>query len=92
MTREEIVNTARAILAKAGFDVSSNLRIRSICFNFVARRDDTLIVVKVLGNVDAFTRSGANELKTISEALGGNPLVIGAGALSANAGVAAEGL
>lgn len=79
MTREDIVNTARAILAKAGFDVSSNLRLRSICFNFVARRDETLIVVKVLGNVDAFTRAGANELKTLSEALGGNPLVIGEG-------------
>ena len=79
MSREELVNTARAILAKAGFDVSSNIRLRSICFNFVARRDDTLIIVKVLSNVDAFTRPNANELKTISEALGGNPLVIGEG-------------
>ena len=79
MSKEELVNTARAILAKAGFDVSSNIRLRSICFNFVARRDDTLIIVKVLGNVDAFTRPNATELKTISDALGGNPLVIGEG-------------
>ena len=79
MSKEEVVNTARSIFAKAGFDVSSSIRLRSICFNFAARRDDVLVIVKILGNVDAFTRHAADELKTISEALGGNPLVIGEG-------------
>ena len=32
MNREDMINTTRAILAKAGFDVSSAISIRSICF------------------------------------------------------------
>ena len=79
MPKEDTVNTARAIFARAGFDVSSSIHLRSICFTFAARRDDVLTIVKVLTNVDAFTRHNADELKTISEALGGNPLVIGEG-------------
>lgn len=77
MSREEIIDTARAVFAKAGFDISSSIRLRSICFNFVARRDDTLVIVKVLGNIDAFTRHNADELKVIADSLSGSPLVIG---------------
>ena len=77
MTREDLVNTARAIFAKAGFDVSSSIGQRSICFNFAARRNDRLLIIKVLGNIDAFSRANADDLKTIAEALGANPLLIG---------------
>lgn len=77
MSREETIDIARSILARAGFDVSSPIRLRSICFNFAARRNDTLVIIKVLGNIDAFTRHNADELKTIAESLSGSPLVIG---------------
>lgn len=65
MTKEDLVNTARAIFARAGFDVSSSIGQRSICFNFAARRKDVLLIVKVLGNIDAFARGAADDLKTI---------------------------
>ena len=67
MTREEMVNTTRAILAKAGFDVSSAINIRSICFDVVGRRDKTVLIIKVLGNVDAFSRENADEMKSMAD-------------------------
>lgn len=77
MTREEMVNTTRAILAKAGFDVSSAINIRSICFDVVGRRDKTVLIIKVLGNVDAFSRENADEMKIMADALDASPILIG---------------
>ena len=32
MVREDLINTTRAILAKAGYDISAPLALRSVCF------------------------------------------------------------
>ena len=77
MGRNDLINTTRAILAKAGFDVSSALSLRGICFDVVARLDDRVLIIKVLSNIDAFSKDNAEELKTLAEALGATPIVIG---------------
>ncbi|MDR3074450.1 MAG: transcriptional regulator [Candidatus Methanoplasma sp.] len=77
MSREDLINTTRAVLAKAGFDISSALNLRSICFDIVGRKDDTLIIVKVLSNVDAFSRDNAEDMKVLADALKATPLLIG---------------
>lgn len=77
MGRNELINTTRAILAKAGFDVSSALSIRGISFDVVARLDDRVLIVKILSNVDAFSKENANDMKTLADALGATPLVVG---------------
>jgi putative transcriptional regulator len=77
MGRNELINTTRAILAKAGFDVSSALTMRGICFDVVARLDDKVLIIKVLSNIDALSKDNAEEMKTLAEALGAIPLVTG---------------
>lgn len=77
MSRENLINTTRAILAKAGFDVSSPLSIRSICFDIVGRRGDELLIIKILSNVDAFSRENADEMKILADALSAKPILIG---------------
>ncbi len=77
MDRTELINTTRAILARAGFDVSSALTLRGICFDIVARRDDQILIVKVLSNIDAFSKDNADEMKVLAESLGATPLVTG---------------
>ena len=77
MDRTGLINTTRAILAKAGFDVSSALTIRGICFDIVAKRDDRVLIVKVLSNIDAFSKENADEMKVLAESLGATPLVTG---------------
>lgn len=51
--------------------------MRGISFDVVARRDDTLLIVKILSNVDAFSKENAEEMLTLGEALGASPLLIG---------------
>ena len=77
MGREDLINTTRAILAKAGFDISSSLNLRSICFDIVGRKDNKLLIIKVLSNVDAFSRENAEDMKVLADALHATPLLIG---------------
>ena len=77
MGREELINTTRAILARAGYSVSSPLNMRSVCFDIVGRKKDSLLIVKILSNVDAFSRDNADEMKILAEALGASPILIG---------------
>jgi len=75
--RGELIEGVRGILAKAGFYVSKPIVMRSISFDIVARRDETLLIIKVLSNVDAFSKENAEEIKVLAEALQASPLLIG---------------
>jgi len=75
--REELINAVRDALIKSGFTPSKPLNMRSISFDIVARRDKSLLLIKILSNVDAFSKDNADELKTLSEALSASPLLIG---------------
>ena len=77
MGRNDLINTTRAILAKAGFDVSSALTIRGVCFDVVARLDQRVLIIKVLSNIDAFSKENAEEMKVLAEALSATPMVVG---------------
>ncbi|MGI6471875.1 MAG: transcriptional regulator [Candidatus Methanomethylophilaceae archaeon] len=77
MSRAELIETTRATLTKAGYDVSSSLNLRSICFDIVARRDDSLLIIKILSNVDAFSKDNAEEMKVLADALSASPILIG---------------
>ena len=77
MSRAELIETTRATLTRAGYDVSSTLNLRSICFDIVARRDDSLLIIKILSNVDAFSKDNAEEMKVLAEALSASPILIG---------------
>ena len=77
MSRAELIETTRATLTKAGYEVSSVLGLRSICFDVVARKDDSLLIIKILSNVDALSKDNAEEMKVLAEALSANPLLIG---------------
>lgn len=77
MGRNELINTTRAILAKAGFDVSSALSLRGICFDVVAKLDEKVLIIKVLSNIDAFSKENTEEMKVLADALCATPLVVG---------------
>ncbi len=67
----------RELLLRSGFKASLPLRLRSIAFDIVARRDQSLLLVKVLTNIDAFSKDNAEELKVLAEALGGSVMLVG---------------
>ena len=77
MPRTELFNNLRGILTKAGFYVSELYSMRLTGFDVVARRDDTLLIIKVLTNVDSLSENVAKELLTLSSLLKASPLLIG---------------
>jgi len=77
MDRTELLGDVRETLSKAGFYVSELCLIRPIGFDLVARRDNSLLIIKVLTNIDAFSEDVAKELRVLSILLKGCPLLIG---------------
>lgn len=77
MERTELLGSIRDVLINAGFYASDLPSIRLTGFDIVARRDDSLLIIKVLTNVDSLLEDVANELKTLSSLLKGCPLLIG---------------
>jgi putative transcriptional regulator len=75
--RDELIRSVRELLLRTGFIASLPLKLRSIAFDIVARRDQSLLLVKVLTNIDAFSKENAEELKVLAEALGGSILLVG---------------
>lgn len=78
MTRKEVLTEIRNILINIGFSVSEPHSMRSISFDLVAKRDDVLLIIKALGNVDAFNKENAKELQILANLLQGSPFIIGA--------------
>lgn len=77
MNRQQLIEEVRTVLGKSGFYLSDNYDTRLICFDVVARRDDVLLIIKILTNVDSFNHSSAVQLRMISETLGASALLIG---------------
>ena len=77
MKRLEILEEVRETLVKAGFYVSELCSIRPASFDLVARRDNSLLIIKVLTNIDAIPEEVSRELRTLSILLKGCPLIIG---------------
>ena len=77
MNRQELLEDIRETLTNAGFYVSELYSIRPTGFDLVARRDNSLLIIKVLTNIDAMTEDLAHELRTLAILLKGCPLLIG---------------
>ncbi len=77
MNRPELLESVRETLSKSGFYVSELCAIRPIGFDLVARRDNSLLIIKVLTNIDALSEDVAKELRVLSILLKGCPLLIG---------------
>jgi len=77
MNRNELLEEVRQTLIKTGFYVSELCSIHPVGFDLVARRDNSLLIIKVLTNIDAIEEKLANELRTLSILLKGCPIIIG---------------
>lgn len=77
MDRTELLSDLREFLGTAGFSISDPYSIRLPGFDLVARRDDTLLIIKVLTNIDALSEEVGNELRALAYLLKATPLLIG---------------
>jgi putative transcriptional regulator len=77
MQRAQITKRVRELLAKCGFFVSEEYGLRGVSFDIICRRDNVLLVLKVLANIDGFSKASASEMKTLARLLKGAPVVLG---------------
>jgi putative transcriptional regulator len=77
MSRSALIDNVTAMLSDAGFTVSDRCSTRPKSFDVAARRDRDLILVKILGNVDAFDGPTGREMRRLGTYLRGTPIVIG---------------
>lgn len=77
MLRADLLSQVQRTLAQAGFVVSDRCDLRPVSFDLVARREKTLILLKVLTNVDALSMDVAHEVKLLCRFLQAKPVLVG---------------
>jgi putative transcriptional regulator len=77
MSRAALVDNLTAMLHDAGFVVSDRCAIRPKSFDLAARRGEDLVLVKILGNIDAFDAETGAEMRRLGAYLDATPMVIG---------------
>jgi putative transcriptional regulator len=77
MNKDSLIDKAFIILGRAGFIVSVHCDIRPRSFDIAARRDNTLLLIKVISNIDGLNEQTTLEIQLLSKQLHGLPIVIG---------------
>jgi putative transcriptional regulator len=77
MSRSALVENVTAMLTDAGFLVSDRCAIRPKSFDVAARRGEDVLLVKILGNIDAFDANTGAEMRRLGTYLNATPIVIG---------------
>jgi putative transcriptional regulator len=88
-TRERRIERIRERLERAGFYVADTHSVRPSSFDLAARRDATLLLIKVLKNIDALDAEEAGRLRELGQLFPAVVLVLGdsSGASALEAGV-----
>ncbi|HMK47406.1 MAG TPA: transcriptional regulator [Methanocella sp.] len=77
MTRETLLDRVVALLSKAEFILSEKCDIRPRSFDVAARRDTTLLLLKVLSNIEGLGEDTSQEMRRLAVLFNGSPMVIG---------------
>ncbi len=77
MNKELLINQAISILGKAGFIISERCDTRPRSFDIAARRDNLLLLIKIISNIDGLNEETTKEMQFLSKHLRGYPIVIG---------------
>jgi putative transcriptional regulator len=77
MSRSALVGNVTAMLEDAGFVVSDRCSIRPKSFDLAARRGEDLLLLKILGNIDALDAMTGEEMRRLGTYLSATPMVVG---------------
>lgn len=71
-----VITAAESLLKEAGFTVSQTCCARASCFDFAARRAESLIFIKVQPDLDNLSPNDSLELRDIARSVSGASLLI----------------
>lgn len=72
-----VVDSVLKILEKAGFEVTDLVETKPRCFEIIAKREENILLVKVLYNIDSLKPEIAEDMKSLSILLNASPIIIG---------------
>jgi putative transcriptional regulator len=77
MTQDRSLQLVTSVMITAGFEVSERFSIRPRSFDLIARRNWTMLVIKVVSHIDSVSEDVASDLEIIARHLHGIPLIVG---------------
>ncbi len=77
MSQDRLPQMVISIMLLAGFDVSERCNIRPRSFDLIAKKGDTLIIIKVASHIDGVSADIASDLNLIARYLQATPLIVG---------------
>lgn len=63
-------------LKEAGFQISQLCYSRPSCFDFAAKKDNDIVLIKLYSDIDAFSRFDSHELRVIAGRISAAPLIV----------------
>lgn len=76
VSRDELLAQVTETLRRSDFEISAEMQTHFLAFDILAKRDTTLLIVKVLTNVDSLRPIIARDLTVLAGFLEGQALVI----------------
>ncbi len=75
MEKEELLHEVKRILVRGGFQIGEPIR-RTTVFDIISRRDDFILIIKVLLNADSLRPDMARELTVLGHELKAVPIIV----------------
>ncbi|MDD3406995.1 MAG: transcriptional regulator [Methanomicrobium sp.] len=77
MSHERLLQTVVSVLIMAGYNVSERCGMRPRSFDLIARKGETLIIIKIVPHIDSVGEESARDLAIIAKHLNAKPFIIG---------------
>ena len=77
MTQDRSLQLVTSVMITAGFEVSERFSLRPRSFDLIARKNGTMLVIKVVSHIDSVSDDVASDLEIIASHLRGIPLIVG---------------
>ena len=77
MSQDRLLQMVVSVLLMGGFRVSERFSMRPRSFDLIARKHETLLIIKVVSHIDSVSEETARDMDHISRYLKGAPLIVG---------------
>ena len=77
MTQDRSLQLVTSVMITAGFEVSERFSLRPRSFDLIARKNGTMLVIKVVSHIDSVSDDVAFDLEIIARHLRGIPMIVG---------------
>ncbi|MEM3341795.1 MAG: helix-turn-helix domain-containing protein [Thermoplasmata archaeon] len=72
----DLLQAVRLVMKKAGFCINSEADTDAIAFDIIGRRDNLLLIIRVLVALEALRKNNAVELLVLGKILNASPLIV----------------